>query len=121
MQSFGQFIREKRLNADLSLRKFCQLTQIDPSNWSKIERDHLTPGFSREKMEEIAKLVNLTPGSRDYLDFFNLAEIAKGKIPENIYTDKEVLDVLPIFFRTVQGQKPSPEELDKVITLLKTR
>jgi transcriptional regulator with XRE-family HTH domain len=120
-QTFGIFIREMRLKADLSLRKFCQLAQIDPSNWSKVERDIMIPSYEREKMEEISKIIKLEVGSQEYFEFFDLAAIAKRKIPDEVYSDQEVLEALPIFFRTVHGQKPTPEELDKVIHLLKNR
>jgi len=47
--------------------------------------------------------------------------IAQKKIPEDLYSDEEVLSALPVFFRTVRGDKPTREELDKLIELLKRR
>jgi transcriptional regulator with XRE-family HTH domain len=105
MTTFGEFVREKRLAQNLSLREFCELLSFDPSNWSKVERE----------------MLKLGKGSADWHRLFDLASLSIKKIPEDVYSDEEVLEVLPVFFRTVRGDKPTPEELDKLIQLLKTR
>jgi transcriptional regulator with XRE-family HTH domain len=120
--TFGEFVREKRLAVNLSLREFCELAELDPSNWSKIERGRLPVLDNREKLEQIAELVGIERGTRDWQEFFNLAYIAQHRIPEEFYSDEEVLAALPIFFRTISGEnKPTPEELDKLIELMKKR
>jgi transcriptional regulator with XRE-family HTH domain len=118
---FGEFVREKRLSVNLGLREFCELAEVDPSNWSKIERGRLNLFDDREKLEMIAGLVGLEHGASDWHKFFDLATIAQRKIPEEVYSDPEVLSALPVFFRTVRGEKPTQEELDKLIELLKRR
>jgi len=75
----GEFIRELRLKAGLTLRHFCQLTGFDPSNWSKIERGLLSPPKSKAVLIEIARVLNLTEESEDYKTLFDLAAI--GQIP----------------------------------------
>jgi len=119
--TFGEFIKTKRLEAGYSLRKFCELAEIDASNWSKIERDRLPVSYEREKLESIAKIVNLAEGTKDWFQFFDLASISQKKIPEDIYSDNEIVNSLPIFFRTLRGEKPDKTELDKMIELLKRR
>ncbi len=119
--NFGEFVRTKRLEHDLSLRRFCLDAGLDPSNWSKIERDRLPVTSNREQLESIAKVLKLKKGSDDYHTFFNLAYISQQKIPDDIYSDAEVMEVLPVFFRTVQSGKPSKEELNQLIKLLKSR
>lgn len=116
---FGDFIKSKRLNADLSLRKFCELAEIDPSNWSKVERGRLPLSYDRPKLEKIAKVLKFKKGSKEWSEFFDNAYIAQKKIPEELYSDEEVISALPVFFRTLKGDKPSEEELDKIIKLLK--
>jgi transcriptional regulator with XRE-family HTH domain len=118
MAVIGAFFREKRLKANLSLRKFCELAHLDPSNWSKVERGRLAPP-DRGKLEEIAKVLGLE--KEEYLELFDLASIEKGKIPDYVYSDAEILKALPIFFRTANGSKPTKEELEKIIELLKSR
>jgi transcriptional regulator with XRE-family HTH domain len=119
--TFGEFVRAKRLIVNLGLREFCELAEVDSSNWSKIERDRLPVTTEREKLEMIAQLIGLEKGTSDWHTFFDLASLSQQKVPQDIYSDEEVLEVLPIFFRTVRGDKPKPEELDKLIELIKHR
>lgn len=119
--NFGEFIMAKRSEKRLSLRKFCELVNLDPSNWSKIERDRMPLTVNREVLEKIAHTLNFEEGDTDWQTFFDLAVLAKQTIPQYVYEDKEVLEALPIFFRTASGNKPSKEELNKIITLIKNR
>jgi len=42
-----------------------------------------------------------------------------GIIPEDILPDEKVLNSLPLFFRTLRSEKPTPEELDKLIDMIR--
>jgi len=118
---FGEFVKNKRLEVDLSLRKFCEKIEFDPSNWSKIERARMPAPAKRELLEKIANLLELRPGSDDYYDLFNFAEMDRGIIPQEVYSDEEMLNALPVFFRTAKGGKPTEEELHNLIEILKKR
>lgn len=118
---FGNFIRERRLLVNLSLRKFCDLCNLDPSNWSKIERGRLPLKYDRQNLEKIASVLQIEPGSKDWLEFFDLATIASKVIPDYVYSDEELLKALPVFFRTASNNKPSDKELNEIIELIKKR
>ncbi len=119
--TFGEFVHEKRLKAGLSLREFCRQAQVDPSNWSKVERNLLPALGTRELLDGISKLLQLKKGSPEWATFFDLAAISQQRIPDDVYKDEDVIAALPIFFRTVRGEKPNEEELNKLIALLKRR
>ncbi len=119
--TFGEYVKNRRLSLNIGLREFCFLAKVDPSNWSKVERNRLGVTDDREKLNEIAQVLRLEKSSSEWQKFFDLASISQKKIPDDVYSDEEVLGVLPVFFRTVRGDKPTPEELDKLITLLKER
>ncbi len=119
--NFGEFVRQKRIDTELSLREFCQKIGADPSNWSKIERDLLPAPASREFLESIAKNLNLKKSEQQWFTFFDLASLSQQKIPDDVYEDENVLAALPVFFRTVRGEKPSEEELNNLITLIRQR
>lgn len=121
MPNFGDYIKSKRLELDLSLRKFCDLAGLDPSNWSKIERGKLPAPEDREKLGQIAKVLKIEKGSKEWQQLFDLASIAKKKIPDYVYKDKDVISALPVFFRTAHGDKPTEQEMQKIIELLKGR
>ena len=116
---FGEFVREKRIQQGLTLREFCKILNFDPSNWSKIEREKAQPPQSRDMLDKIADLLNLAAGSQDRLKFYDLASLQGGRIPGDILNDKELVENLPLVFRTIRGEKPSRQEMEKLIDLIK--
>jgi len=119
--NFGEFIKERRLELNMSLRKFCDVSQIDASNWSKIERSQLPLSLAINKLEELAKVLKIERDSVEWVKYFDLATVAKGIIPKDVYNDNGVLEALPVFFRTASNNKPSDEELDKLIAFIQER
>lgn len=117
--SFGDFIKELRLKRNLTLRDFCKKFGHDPSNWSKIERGKLQPPNDEQTLKEWALQLGLNKGDADWFKFFDLAALEKGKIPRDILNDKELVKALPVFFRTLRGQKPSDEELKNLAEILR--
>ena len=116
---FGTFIKELRARHRLGLREFCLEHSHDPSNWSKIEREVLQPPRDEETLRTWAKQLGLKPGSDDWLRFFEFAAVDAGRIPDHILRDTELAAHLPAFFRTLSGQKPSREDMDKLLGIIK--
>jgi transcriptional regulator with XRE-family HTH domain len=117
--NFGGFIKELRLESGIGLREFCKTYGHDPSNWSKMERGVLPPPSDREILEKWAKQLGIKEGTKKWYDFFDLASVEKGRIPEDLLNDEEFVKKLPLFFRTIRGQKPTKEELKELANLLK--
>jgi transcriptional regulator with XRE-family HTH domain len=118
---FGTFIKELRAKQRLGLREFCLTHGHDPSNWSKIEREVLSPPRDGGTLRKWAKQLGLKRGSDDWLKFFDYAAVDAGRIPERVLKDEELLAKLPVFFRTLSGHKPTEEELENLIKLLRER
>ena len=116
---FGEFVKEMRFKADLSLREFCRQLGEDASNWSKVEREKLSPPRDKTKLKNIASILDIKEDSKDWLNLFDLASIDTGKIPDYITSDKELMKTMPIFFRTVGSIKPSSNDLKELIDNLK--
>lgn len=116
---FGKFIKSQRLRKDIGLREFCRLLSVDASNWSKIERGILPPPQDETKLEQIAKIIGIDRESEKFIELKDMAAIDSGIIPKDIMSDKEVVNALPMFFRTVRSEKPTPEELDKLIETIR--
>ncbi len=112
---FGQFVKEDRLAKGLGLREFCRKLGIDASNWSKVERGTLAPPQDEKKLEKIANILGIEPNTDKWKALHDQANIDAGIIPKDLLSDKEVLNSLPMFFRTIRSEKPTPEELDKLI------
>jgi len=117
---FGTFIKELRVRQRLGLREFCLEHGHDPSNWSKIEREILQPPRDEETLRAWATQLGLMPGSDDWLKFFEYAAVDAGRIPDHILEDEKLAAHLPVFFRTLSGQKPSREDLEKLIKIIRS-
>lgn len=118
-KNFGEFFKNRRIILGYTLRQFCLEKGLDPANISKLERGKMPPPDKREKLEEYAKCLDIKEGSADWYEFFDLACLAQGKIPEEVMEDKEVVEKLPILFRTVRGQRVTDEQLKALIQLIK--
>ncbi len=116
---FGEFIKEKRLEIGLSLREFCRQLDEDASNWSKVERGMLSPPKDENKLVRIADILRIERESSDWGKLHDFADIDSGKIPDYIMEDTETLKMLPIFFRTIGSEKPSQEDIDRLIKNLR--
>ncbi len=117
MLTFGEFVKQLRLQNRITLREFCRLTGIDPSNWSKIERGILPPPKSKQVLEGIAEILHIKKNSDDWYTLMDLAAITH--IPTELLSNQSIVEKLPVFFRTLRGQKPSEQELDNLIKLIK--
>ncbi|MBD3337585.1 MAG: helix-turn-helix domain-containing protein [Candidatus Lokiarchaeota archaeon] len=117
MIAFGEFVKQKRLHNRITLREFCRLSGIDPSNWSKIERGILPPPKSKTVLEAIAGILKIKKESEDWYTLMDLAAITH--IPKELLNDDSIVEKLPVFFRTLRGQKPTEEELENLIKLIK--
>jgi transcriptional regulator with XRE-family HTH domain len=117
---FGEFIKQIRERQRLGLREFCLETGYDPSNWSKIEREVLAPPRNEETLRTWASQLGLKQGSDDWLKFFDYAAVDSGRIPDYILKDEKLVAQLPVFFRTISGQKPWREDLQKLVELIRS-
>ena len=117
MITFGDFIKNLRIEKRMTLREFCRSAKLDPSNWSRIERGLAPPPKSKVVLKGIADMLKVEEGSEEYVTLFDLAAI--GHIPTGLLSDEQVLDKLPIFFRTIRGKKPSREELEELIRIVR--
>lgn len=115
--TFGEFVRKLRIEKSLTLREFCRLAKLDPSNWSKIERGLSSPPKSKLFLRGISEILNIDEGSEEYNALFDLAAISH--IPIELVSNEQVIAKLPIFFRTIRGEKPSRGELEELIKIMK--
>jgi len=74
----------------------------------------MPPPQDTEILERYAKALGVKAGSDDWYVFFDLAAADRGIIPKDLMADHEVVKLLPAFFRTLRGQKPTEEEMTKL-------
>ena len=119
MGAFGQFFKDTRIAAEKTLRQFCRDNNFDPGNISKLERGRIAPPKSATTLDKYAFALGLKKGTSEYQDFLDLAALEAGMIPADVKDDAELLKSLPIFFRTARGQRPSEEEVERLIEIIR--
>ncbi|MCK4909165.1 MAG: helix-turn-helix domain-containing protein [Planctomycetes bacterium] len=115
IKAFGVFFKERRIALGYTLRRFCEEKGLDPGNLSRMERGIISPPQKKERLEEYARQLKLKEGSDDWYQFFDLASVAGGRIPPQVLNDANLIEKLPVFFRTLRGQKLTTEQLDALI------
>src|SRR6266536_5461546 len=81
--TFGQFLKEKRLALDLSLREFARQVGMQPSNYCNVEADVLPPPPAKT-LEKLARALGLKKGTSDYETLHDLAAEGRDEIPADI-------------------------------------
>ncbi len=115
--AFGRFFKSKRLSLGLSLREFCQRNGLDAGNLSRMERGLLAPPQG-EKLAGYAAMLGIAEGTDDWYELFDLAAAERGRIPPDLQTE-DILDRLPILFRTLRGQQVPDEKLEELVDLMR--
>jgi transcriptional regulator with XRE-family HTH domain len=113
-KSFGDFFKNLRKKKRITLREFCIKASADPANISRLERGAMPPPQDADILERYAKVLGIRSGSNDWYSFFDLAAADRGIIPKDLMAEREVVRMLPAFFRTLRGQKPTKEEMRKL-------
>jgi len=116
---FGSFFKEMRRKRGITLRAFCLEHGLDPGNISKLERGIMPPPTSHKKLEAYALALGIKEASDDWYNFFDNAAASSGNIPSYMMSDAELVKKLPLVFRTLRGEKISPEKLDELAELIR--
>lgn len=116
---YGDYIKGLRLAKGLSLREFSRRIEEDPSNWSKIERGILPAPKEHSRLLVIATVLGIPEGSEEWNKLEDYASVDSATIPKYIMNDKEVLEVLPAFFRTLESVRPTKEDIQRIIDKLR--
>jgi len=119
MNAFAELVRKRRAELRLGLRAFCIKCELDPSNWSKIERGLAMAPKDTIVIGKIRRALQYAKDTAEAAALSDCAFIVQGRIPADIVKDKELAAKLPVFFRSVRGDKHSPGELRKLAELIR--
>lgn len=119
MNTFGNFVKDRRIQLGKTLRQFCAENDLDAGNFSRIERDRIKPPQSRTVLERWAAALHLKQNSDDWFQYFDLAAAAHGAIPADLMKDEEVLGKLPLLFRTLRGTPVPKEQLKELVAFIR--
>lgn len=97
MNTFGSFVKHKRVCKKTSLRSFCKEINSDPSDWSRIERDLQPAPQNTTKLYLISDKLDLSPEDTDEL--LMLARLSAGRLPDSIRNNPDIMPFLPILLK----------------------
>ena len=81
INTFGRFVREKRLDADVTLKDIGYAVGVSLSYFSDIEHDRRNPGEGFD-YEALAKLLRLSESEKAHM--YDLAGKCRKTVPEDI-------------------------------------
>ena len=116
--TFGEFIKQSRLDARFGLREFARIIGMQPSNYCNLENDHITPKVG--VLEKMAQTLGLTKGSDKYIEFHDLAAKRRHDVPEDIKRIVNERDLIPAMLRTVEDENVTEEQILGIIDYIKS-
>jgi len=116
---FGDLLKSLRTKKGLTLREFARCLDKDVGNLSKLERGLLPPPRDETILREYGKVLALKENSAVFRQLVHLAAIGSGQIPKEVLDDRQLLEKLPVFFRTATGSKLERKKLLKFLENLK--
>jgi len=118
--TFGKFFKQKRMETKLTLRQFCINKGLDPAFISRLENEIIPAPSKDSLLKTLAKALNLKDTTPEWVEFFDLASLSRGEVPEDIKQDfPEVLAYLPAFLRSVKKNKVTKKDVKELVELVK--
>lgn len=115
-KTFGSYVREKRLEAKVNLRKLAEILDIAPAYMSDIENDHRYPP-EKDKIYMIAEALHLNQEETDYL--FDLAAgNKKNSVSPDIADYIMAQDKSRVALRLARDSGAGEKEWEKIIRIL---
>lgn len=65
------------------------------------------------------RALELEKGSDDWYTFFDLAAAARGEIPVDLAERDDLLEKLPVLFRTLRGDRVDEEKLKDLLDTIR--
>ncbi len=115
-ETFGGFVRKKRLEAKVNLRKLAEILNIAPAYMSDIENNHRYPP-EKDKIYKIAEVLQLTKDETDYL-FDLAADNKKNLVSPDLADYIMTQDLSRVALRIARDSGAGEKEWEKVIEML---
>ena len=116
---FGAFLKELRARRRITLREFCRRAEADPGNISRMERGLLPPPQDEAILRRYAEAAEVKYGNDDWYRFVDFAAADRGIVPRDLLSDKEVVGMLPVLFRTMRRGRPDDAQLQRLVERLR--
>jgi transcriptional regulator with XRE-family HTH domain len=111
-ETFGEFLRARRLRAGLGLRAFAEAAGMQPSNLSNVERGRIPPPQDKATLEGLAELLGMSDEERARL--FDLAVAGRDRLPADVAAFAARTPGIPVLLRTIENRGLKRAELEKL-------
>lgn len=116
---YGEMLRTKRLEKDMTLRDLAANSDIDVAYLSRVERESCAPPQKQELLDAIHEALGLsTAEARILLD---QAALDNKSIPNDIAEKVKHIEGIPMLLRTVANKKLSAEQIKKIAKFINDR
>jgi len=99
--SFGDYIKERRLNMNIKLREFADMIGVVPSYVSDIEKGNRNP--TESYLEKIIKALKLSDGEKD--TFYDLVGKARNEVSPDLNEYIQKTDIARVALRRARDKK----------------
>jgi transcriptional regulator with XRE-family HTH domain len=107
-EPFGDYVRNKRMEKGITLRKLAEMLGVSATFLSKVERNELTPPSE----DNVKKLAHLLDENADFL--LGLAGKIDGEIKQDVLNlMMEKPELMPTFFR--KARQLSDAQLEQIL------
>ena len=120
-QSFGQLLKKLRIEkANIGLRRFAELVELQPSNLSNIEQSKIPPPANSKMIKRICDTLGLSKSDPLRSKFFDLAAPYKSnRIPADVADIIKENAGVPVLVRTVANRQLSENKLRELAEYIK--
>ena len=113
---FGDEFIELRISTGFSLRKFCKKMNLDPGNWSRVERGVSKPPLEEEFYDKVKNIFNITSSKKEEL--ISMAKTIRI-LPKELQ-ETELMKHMPVMLRKVDGQPLKNNEIQGLVDWIKS-
>lgn len=111
---FGAFIKKRRLEKKMGLRRFASAIGADAGNWCKIEKGTFPAPGDIHVLNRICEVLDISKDEEDKL-FDLAAKDSKEKVPADIKAQIQENEIVPILFRTLEKKKLSSKKMKELV------
>lgn len=112
-KSFGQLLKKIRIEkANIGLRRFAELVELQPSNLSNMERGKIPPPANSKTIKCICDTLGLSKSDPLRSQLFDLAaQYKSNRIPADVADIIKQNAGVPVLVRTVDNKQLSEDKL----------
>ena len=113
--TFGEYLKQQRLEGSYGLREFARKIDMHPSNLSNLERGKIPPLRHRGSLEVVAEALGFGEEDARRKRLFDLAVAdLPDRLPADLKDYATEVKVIPLLLRTIADKRLSEEQIRKL-------